>query len=230
MNSATVRNLLVRGMLAGLVAGVLALVVAYFLGEPRVDGAIALRGGPRPRTHEHEVELVSRACSPPSASPPASSSTGSRSAASPPSPTASRSAGSAASAPRATALLVAGAGAARRVRRAVPEVPGQPAGGRRPRHHRQAHRAVLPDGRAQRAAGGRRGDPGQAPRAAPGQLERDPRRSAFFVLVVGLAYAFLPSFTNEVPEGFPASLLWRTGWPRSASRRRCGPRSAWSSG
>ena len=38
MNSATVRNLLVRGMLAGLAAGVLALVVAYFLGEDsRVD-------------------------------------------------------------------------------------------------------------------------------------------------------------------------------------------------
>ena len=41
MNSATVRNLLVRGMLAGLAAGLLALVVAYFLGEPRVDQAIA---------------------------------------------------------------------------------------------------------------------------------------------------------------------------------------------
>ena len=31
---------------------------------------------------------------------------------------------------------------------------------------------------------------------------------AFFVLAVGLAYAFLPSF-NEAPEGFPATLLWR---------------------
>ncbi|MET9256197.1 CbtA family protein [Streptomyces sp. NPDC003717] len=62
MNSATVRNLLVRGMLAGLGAGVLALVVAYFLGEPLVDKAIGFEevqahahGG-----HEHEVELVSR--------------------------------------------------------------------------------------------------------------------------------------------------------------------------
>jgi predicted cobalt transporter CbtA len=41
MNSTTVRRLLVRGMLAGLAAGVLALLVAYFLGEPQVDSAIA---------------------------------------------------------------------------------------------------------------------------------------------------------------------------------------------
>ncbi|WP_431038772.1 CbtA family protein [Streptomyces sp. P6-2-1] len=62
MNSAIVRKLLVRGMLAGLAAGVLAFVVAYLLGEPRVDSAIALEeahshgGG----AHEHEVEVVSR--------------------------------------------------------------------------------------------------------------------------------------------------------------------------
>jgi hypothetical protein len=31
---------------------------------------------------------------------------------------------------------------------------------------------------------------------------------AFFLLAVGLAYAFLPSF-NEAPEGFPATLLWQ---------------------
>ncbi|MFJ8106535.1 CbtA family protein [Streptomyces sp. NPDC096132] len=59
MNSATVRNLLVRGMLAGLGAGVLALVVAYFLGEPNVDGAIGFEESHSP-AHEHEVELVSR--------------------------------------------------------------------------------------------------------------------------------------------------------------------------
>lgn len=41
MHSATVRALLVRGMLAGLAAGLLALVVAYFLGEPPVNAAIA---------------------------------------------------------------------------------------------------------------------------------------------------------------------------------------------
>ncbi|WP_181791142.1 CbtA family protein [Streptomyces phytophilus] len=40
MNSAAVRGLLLRGMLVGLGAGVLALVVAYVLGEPQVDAAI----------------------------------------------------------------------------------------------------------------------------------------------------------------------------------------------
>ncbi|MFI2640750.1 CbtA family protein [Streptomyces sp. NPDC018610] len=57
MNSATVRNLLVRGMLAGLAAGVLALVVAYLLGEPSVDKAIAFEDA---HSHEHEMEVVSR--------------------------------------------------------------------------------------------------------------------------------------------------------------------------
>lgn len=57
MNSATVRNLLVRGMLAGLAAGVLALVVAYLLGEPNVDKAI---GFEEAHSHEHEMEVVSR--------------------------------------------------------------------------------------------------------------------------------------------------------------------------
>ncbi|GAA0449437.1 CbtA family protein [Streptomyces olivaceiscleroticus] len=57
MNSTTVRNLLVRGMLAGLGAGLLALVVAYFLGEPHVDSAI---GFEEAHSHEHEMEVVSR--------------------------------------------------------------------------------------------------------------------------------------------------------------------------
>ncbi|MFF2809228.1 CbtA family protein [Streptomyces sp. NPDC058000] len=57
MNSATVRNLLVRGMLAGLAAGVLALVVAYFLGEPGVNSAIGFEAA---HSHEHEMEVVSR--------------------------------------------------------------------------------------------------------------------------------------------------------------------------
>ncbi|MGC5561537.1 CbtA family protein [Streptomyces sp. FR-108] len=59
MNSATVRSLLVRGMLAGLAAGVLALVVAYFLGEPNVDSAIGFEES-HAAAHEHEAELVSR--------------------------------------------------------------------------------------------------------------------------------------------------------------------------
>ncbi|MER5787263.1 CbtA family protein [Streptomyces sp. NPDC001980] len=57
MNSATVRNLLVRGMLAGLAAGLLALVVAYVLGEPNVDKAISFEDA---HSHEHEMEVVSR--------------------------------------------------------------------------------------------------------------------------------------------------------------------------
>ncbi|MFD5793400.1 CbtA family protein [Streptomyces diastatochromogenes] len=57
MNSTTVRNLLVRGMLAGLAAGVLALVAAYFLGEPSVDSAISFEDA---HSHEHEMEVVSR--------------------------------------------------------------------------------------------------------------------------------------------------------------------------
>ncbi|MFF3984963.1 CbtA family protein [Streptomyces sp. NPDC001797] len=57
MNSATVRNLLVRGMLAGLAAGLLALVAAYLLGEPNVDKAIGFEDA---HSHEHEMEVVSR--------------------------------------------------------------------------------------------------------------------------------------------------------------------------
>lgn len=57
MNSVTVRNLLVRGMLAGLAAGLLALVVAYLLGEPQVDAAIAFEDA---HSHEHGMEVVSR--------------------------------------------------------------------------------------------------------------------------------------------------------------------------
>ncbi|WP_251092090.1 CbtA family protein [Streptomyces sp. Caat 7-52] len=59
MNSATVRNLLVRGMLAGLAAGVLALLAAYLLGEPSVDKAIGFEEA-HAHAHEHEVEVVSR--------------------------------------------------------------------------------------------------------------------------------------------------------------------------
>ncbi|MFF4288455.1 CbtA family protein [Streptomyces sp. NPDC001739] len=57
MNSLTVRALLVRGMLAGLVAGVPALLVSYVLGEPRIDAAIAFEEA---HSHEHEMEVVSR--------------------------------------------------------------------------------------------------------------------------------------------------------------------------
>ncbi|WP_328940803.1 CbtA family protein [Streptomyces sp. NBC_00250] len=42
MHASTVRSLLVRGMLAGLIAGLLAFAVAYAVGEPPVNGAIAV--------------------------------------------------------------------------------------------------------------------------------------------------------------------------------------------
>ncbi|UYM25247.1 CbtA family protein [Streptomyces albus] len=64
MNTLTVRALLVRGMLAGLAAGVAALLVAYFLGESRVDAAIALEEHAAGGHHDHGgggEEIVSRA-------------------------------------------------------------------------------------------------------------------------------------------------------------------------
>lgn len=61
MNSAVVRNLLVRGMLAGLAAGLLAFGLAYLIGEPNVDAAISYEEIHAGHSHEHEVELVSRA-------------------------------------------------------------------------------------------------------------------------------------------------------------------------
>ena len=177
MNSISVRALLVRGMLAGLIAGVLALAVAYFLGESRVDAAIAFEEAARPRPRARRARNSSAApCSPPAASPPASWSSASRSAASPPSSYCVRARPHRPLRPAGHRRAGRGGGPAHRLRGAVPEVPGEPAGRRQPRHHREAHHPVLPDGRAQRAAGGRRGDPRQAARTAPGQLERDRSR------------------------------------------------------
>ena len=47
----TTRSFLVRGLLAGLLAGIAAFGVAYAIGEPSIDAAIALEEG---ATHEHE--------------------------------------------------------------------------------------------------------------------------------------------------------------------------------
>ncbi|MGW5664017.1 CbtA family protein [Streptomyces sp. NPDC003758] len=58
MNSAIVRTLLVRGMLAGLAAGMLAFGLARVIGEPGVNAGIAYEDA---HSHEHEVEIVSRA-------------------------------------------------------------------------------------------------------------------------------------------------------------------------
>ncbi|MEU0715758.1 CbtA family protein [Streptomyces lavendulocolor] len=57
MNSVHVRALLVRGMLAGIGAGLLAFVVAYFVGIPSVDDAIAYEAA---HSQEHGEELFSR--------------------------------------------------------------------------------------------------------------------------------------------------------------------------
>jgi hypothetical protein len=206
MNSTTVRNLLVRGMLAGLAAGLLAWAVAYFLAEPRVDEAIAFEEA---HAHEHGgEELVSRALQ----------------------STAGLGTGVlvygvafggiAALAycfalgrigrfgPRASALLLATAGLF-----AVYVVPFL-------KYPANPPSVGDPDTLDQRTALfflmvalsvllavsavilGRR----LAPRL--GNWNATVAAGAFFVLVVALAYAFLPSFGKEVPEGFSANLLW----------------------
>ncbi|MCY0934143.1 CbtA family protein [Streptomyces sp. H34-S4] len=60
MNPISPRVLLVRGMLAGLLAGAAAFLVAYFLGESQVDAAIAIEEA---GAHDHggEAAPVSRA-------------------------------------------------------------------------------------------------------------------------------------------------------------------------
>ncbi|MFD3538101.1 CbtA family protein [Streptomyces sp. NPDC058662] len=73
MHASTVRGLLVRGMLAGLIAGLFAFAVAYVVGEPPVNGSIAVEearaaqdahaghgGGSAPADAAEEEELVSR--------------------------------------------------------------------------------------------------------------------------------------------------------------------------
>ncbi|MFG2575122.1 CbtA family protein [Streptomyces sp. NPDC048481] len=207
MNSATVRNLLVRGMLAGLGAGVLALVVAYFLGEPSVDGAIGFEESHAP-AHEHEVELVSR-----SLQSTAGLATGVL-------VYGVAFGGIAAMAycfalgrvgrfgPRATALLLSGAALL-----TVYVVPflkypaNPPAVGD---HDTIAKRTTLYFlmmvlgvllAIAAVIAGKR-----LAPRL--GNWNATVVSVAGFVVLIGLAYGFLPA-VNEVPADFPATLLWR---------------------
>ncbi|MER5385877.1 CbtA family protein [Streptomyces sp. NPDC002688] len=207
MNSATVRNLLVRGMLAGLAAGLLALVVAYFLGEPSVDSAIGFEEA-HASGHDHEVELVSRSLQ--------------------------STAGLATGvliygiafggiaalgfcfalgrvgrfSPRATALLLSGSALL-----AVYVVPflkypanppsvGDPdtIGKRTTLYFLMMVLSVLLAIAA--VILGKR----LAPRL--GTWYATIAAVAAFAVAIGLAYAFLPTF-NEVPEHFPATLLWR---------------------
>ncbi|MFH8514351.1 CbtA family protein [Streptomyces gelaticus] len=206
MNSISVRALLVRGMLAGLVAGVLALLVARFLGESRVDAAIALEES---HSHHHDggEELVSR--------------------------TMQSTAGLATGVlvfgvaiggiaalvfcyalgrigrfgPRATAALIAGA--ALLTVYVVPflKYPANPPavgnpdtiGRRTALFFLMVALSVLLAVAA--VLLGRR----LAPRL--GNWNATTVASAGYVLMIGLAYAFLPSF-NEVGKDFPATLLW----------------------
>ncbi|MEV5915097.1 CbtA family protein [Streptomyces chartreusis] len=207
MNSATVRNLLVRGMLAGLGAGVLALIVAYVLGEPSVDKAIGFEEA-HAAGHEHEVELVSR-----SLQSTAGLATGVL--------IYGVSFGGIAAlaycfalgrvgrfSPRATALLLSGCALL-----AVYVVPflkypanppavGDPdtIGRRTTLYFLMMVLSVLLAVAA--AILGRR----LAPRL--GNWYATVVAVAAFALVIGLAFAFLP-VVNEVPADFPATVLWR---------------------
>ena len=109
--------------------------------------------------------------------------------------------------PRATAALVTRGPVRHRDPGAVPQVPRQSPGRRRPRDGRPADRPLPPDDRPQRAAGRGRADPRPAARAEARQLERDDRRRRASSWPSGSRYAFLPGI-NEVPAGFPAALIW----------------------
>ncbi|WP_326589775.1 CbtA family protein [Streptomyces brevispora] len=207
MNSISVRALLVRGMLAGLVAGALALLVAYFLGESRVDAAIALE-----ETHSHDhgggEELVSR--------------------------TMQSTAGLATGVlvfgvaiggiaalvfcyalgrmgrfgPRATAALIAGAALLTVYIVPFLKYPANPPavgnpdtiGKRTTLFFLMVALSVLLAVAA--VIIGKR----LAPRL--GAWNATITAAAGYVLLIGLAYAFLPSF-NEVGKDFPAALLWQ---------------------
>lgn len=209
MNSISVRALLVRGMIAGVIAGAMALAVAYFLGESQVDAAIALE-----EAHSHaghgggEEELVSRTMQ----------ATGGLA-------TALLVFGVAvggiaalvfsyalgrigAFGPRATAALIAG-GALLTVYivpflkyPANPPAVGNPdtIGQRTTLFFLMVALSVLLAVAA--VIIGKRLAP------SLGNWNATIAAAAGFVLVVGLAYAFLPSF-DEVGKDFPGTLLWK---------------------
>ncbi|MFD5901072.1 CbtA family protein [Streptomyces microflavus] len=209
MNSISVRALLVRGMLAGLIAGALAFAVAYFLGESQVDAAIALEEA---ASHDHGAgggeELVSRTMQ----------ATGGLA-------TALLVFGVAAGGiaalvvcyalgriggfgPRATAALIAGA--ALLTVYVVPflKYPANPPavgnpdtiGKRTTLFFLMVALSLLLAVAA--VIVGRRLAPGL------GNWNATIVAAAGFVLAIGLAYAFLPSF-DEVGKDFPGSLLWK---------------------
>ncbi len=205
VHAATIRNLLVRGMLGGLAAGLFALVAAYLLGEPQVDAAL---GYEQAHAHEHEMETVSR--------------------------TLQSTAGLATGVlvygvvfggivalafcfalgrvgrlgPRATAALLSGAGFV-----AVYLVPflkypanppavGDPAtiGKRTALYFLMMLLGVLLALAAVLA--------GRRLTARLGHWYAAMAAGAGFLVAIGLAYAFLPAI-DEVPKDFPAGLLWQ---------------------
>jgi magnesium-transporting ATPase (P-type) len=207
MNSISVRGLLGRGMLAGLVAGVFALVVAYLLGESPVDAAIAFEES---HSHAHGdggEELVSRAMQ----------STGGLATGVLVFGVAIGGIAALAFAvalgrigrfgPRATALLVAfGALLSVYVVPFLKYPPNPPAvgdpdtiGQRTTLYFLMIVLSVLLTVAA--VILGKR----LAPRL--GNWNATVAAAAAFVVAVGLAFAFLPSF-NEVPKGFPATVVW----------------------
>ncbi|PBC78883.1 putative cobalt transporter subunit CbtA [Streptomyces sp. TLI_235] len=206
-NSTPVRSLLVRGMLGGLGAAVPALLVAYLLGEPRVDAAIAFEES-QPHSHEGGVELVSRSMQ--------------------------STAGLATGilvygialggiialaycfalgriggfGPRATAMLVSGTGLVALYVVPFLKYPANPPAVGNPDTIGQRttlYFLMMLLGLLLTLAAlvlGRR----LAPRL--GNWNATVVAAAAFAVAVGLAYAFLPSF-NEVPADFSATLLWQ---------------------
>ncbi|MCX4779818.1 CbtA family protein [Streptomyces sp. NBC_01264] len=209
MNTISPRVLLVRGMLAGLLAGIAAFLVAYLLGESQVDAAIAIEeAGAHDHHGDAEAAPVSRALQ-------ATAGLG----------TGTLLYGIALGGiaalvycyalgrigrfgPRATALLVSG-GLFVTVS-LVPffKYPANPPAVGDPETTVQRttlYVLMLALGLLLAAAAlilGRRLAPGL------GNLDASVVASLAFVAAVGVAYALLPGI-NEVPEGFPAALVWQ---------------------
>lgn len=206
MNSSTVRTLLVRGMLAGLVAGLFALVVASFLGEPQIDAAIAYEEA---HSHEHGgVEVVTR-----SVQSTAGLATGVL--------VYGVAVGGIASlafsfalgrvgrfGPRATAALLAGAAFVSVYLVPFLKYPANPpsVGDPDSLDERTALFFLMVVLSVLLAVAATIAGKRLAPRL--GNWYASVVAGLGFVLAVGLAYAFLPSM-SELPDGFPGMLLWR---------------------
>lgn len=207
MNSATVRNLLVRGMLAGLVAGLFALVTASFLGEQHVDAAIAFEEA-HAHSHEGGEEVVSRGTQATAGLATAVLVYG-------------VAIGGIASlvfsfalgrtgriGPRATAVLLSGAAFVCVYLVPFLKYPANPpsVGDPASLDKRTALYFLMVLLSVLLAVGATVLGKRLAPRL--GNWYATVTAAGGFVLAVGLAYAFLPSM-SELPQDFPALLLWR---------------------